>query len=295
MSPGSSDRRPKLGRGGTFWGPSEPVKLTTGTYSSVFLQLCDGGGRLLFLCSFDGRLRGPSLRHNVFNIRRIVARRWTAVQAQLSEAAEIDGVAEDPRGLLRSMEAHGILGHYEVNHELSFALVIASRNQLSVCCSFCLLGFDVPNQVHKGIKCGVTQIEESVLNLLHPHLQFLFWKVMTRLAGAIDLEQRTVDLVVADLEPTLPHVGHMAIRASHAGACVHALVPHLKLGMAGLDELSAAIRTCPFIDFVLILNCDDVLHFQALRPRERQPLIRRLEIIGHVAHRNAFPAAWPSC
>ena len=138
------------------------------------------------------------------------------MQAQLSQTAEIDRVSENPRRFLRSMEAHGVLGHYEVNHELSFALVIARRSQLRIGSSFCLLGFDVPDQVHKGIKCGVTQIEESILNVLNPRLQLLFWKVMTRLAGAIDLEQWTVDLVVADLEPTLPHVGHMAIRAGHA-------------------------------------------------------------------------------
>ena len=80
------------------------------------------------------------------------------MQAQLSKAAEIDGIAENARCFLRSMEAHRVLGHYEVNHELSLALVIARRSQLGVCSSLSLLGLDVPNQVHKCIQCSVTQI-----------------------------------------------------------------------------------------------------------------------------------------
>src|SRR5271157_4900734 len=64
--------------------------------------------------------------------------------------------------------------------------------------SLCLLSLDVPYQVHKSIQCGVTQIEESVLDVLHARLQFLFGKVMAGLAGAVHLQQRTVNLVIAD-------------------------------------------------------------------------------------------------
>src|SRR5215470_15333301 len=39
----------------------------------------------------------------------------------------------------------------------------------------------------------------------------------------------------------------------------------------------------PFFDLLLIFNRDDVFDFQSLGPRECQPLIRRLEVIGYGA------------
>ena len=149
---------------------------------SLFLQLGNRCRLLLFLCLLGGRRCRARRRHYILNIGWVVAGRRTAMQAQLSESAQIDRVAENPCRFLRGVEAHRVLGHYEIDHELSFALIIARRSQLGVCISLRLLGLDVSNQVHQGIERVVTQIKETVLNVFDSRLQLLFWKVMTRLA-----------------------------------------------------------------------------------------------------------------
>src|SRR5262249_31130476 len=104
-----------------------------------------------------------SLLGHVLNVRRIVAGRWSTVQTQLAETAEIDRIAQNPRRLLRRMEAHRIFRHHKINHELSPALVVARRGQLRVGCAFRLLRFDVVDQVHQRVERVIAQIEERVL------------------------------------------------------------------------------------------------------------------------------------
>src|SRR5258708_3197224 len=103
--------------------------------------------------------------------------------------------------------------------------------------------------------------------------------MVARLAGAIDLEQRTIDLVIADLESALPHVRHVTVGGGYGRTRVHPLIPHFKLGMACLDQSSAAVGMIPFLDFLFVLERNDVFHLQALRPREREPLIRWLKVV----------------
>ena len=144
-------------------------------------------------------------------------------------------------------------------------------------------GLDVVDQVHQRIECRVAQVEEAVLDVFHARLQFLLRKVMAGLAGAIDLQQRTVDLVIADLESALPHVGHVAVGAGHARARVHALVPHFKFRMAGFDQLRARVGMRPLVDLLLVFDGDDVFDLDAFCPREGQALVGRLEVVRDVA------------
>src|SRR5579871_5237480 len=111
------------------------------------------------------RFRQSSTRSHISDIRRIVARWWASVQAELSETAEVDRVSENAGRFLRSVEAHRIFRHDEVDHELAFALVVASFGELCVCRSLCFLGFDVVDQVDQGVEGIVAQIEECVLNV----------------------------------------------------------------------------------------------------------------------------------
>ena len=45
----------------------------------------------------------------------------------------------------------------------------------------------------------------------------------------------------------------------------------------------AAVGMVPLLDLLLVLDSNDVFHFQALRPRESEPLVRRLKVVRYVA------------
>ena len=89
---------------------------STATSSTARPKDCNALGAIIPWAIRNRRIRRRRDRRcNVLNIGRVVTGRGTAMQAQLSETAEIDGIAENPHCFLRSMEAHGVLGHYEVN------------------------------------------------------------------------------------------------------------------------------------------------------------------------------------
>lgn len=50
------------------------------------------------------------------------------MEDDLSQTAKVDRVPENAGGLLRRVEAHGILRHNKVNHELALSLVRAGRS-----------------------------------------------------------------------------------------------------------------------------------------------------------------------
>ena len=52
--------------------------------------------------------------------------RWlrSSLEGKLSEAAEVDGISQDSDRLLGGMEAHRVLRHDEVDHELALSLVL---------------------------------------------------------------------------------------------------------------------------------------------------------------------------
>lgn len=205
------------------------------------------------------------------------------MQAELAQAAEIDGVPQDAHGFLRGVEAHRVFRHHEVDHELAAAMVVAGGGKLRVGGAVLFRRLDVVDQVDECVKRGVAQGEEAILDVFDAGLEFFFGEVVAGLAGAVDLEQRAVDLVITDLESALPHVRHVAVGAGDAGARVHALVPHLKFRMTRFDELGAGVGERPLVDFLLILDGDDVFHLDALGPGEGEALVGRLEILGDVA------------
>src|SRR5579864_1632210 len=64
------------------------------------------------------------------NVGRVMAGLRPAVECELTQAAQVDGLAQNALRLLRSVEAHGVFRHDEVDHELSAPLVVAGLGQL---------------------------------------------------------------------------------------------------------------------------------------------------------------------
>ena len=106
---------------------------------------------------------------------------------------------------------------------------------------------------------------------------------MAGLAGAIDLQDGTIDLVVGDLHRALTDVGHVAVGAGYARTRVHALVPHLEFRMTRLGHGRSVFGVLPFLDVVFVKIGDDVFYFQALAPGEGKTFLRALEEICNVA------------
>ena len=62
-------------------------------------------------------------------------------------------------------------------------------------------------------------------------------------------------------------VGHVAVGAGHAGARVDALVPHLELGVLGLERRRAGLGVRPVLEADLVVVGEDLLDLEALGPR----------------------------
>jgi len=78
-----------------------------------------------------------------------------SMQGDLSVTADIDRTPQDPHGFLWSMEAHRILRHDEVDHELTAPMGISRRRQ-PFGNGFVLVGLNIVNQVHQSVECGVS-------------------------------------------------------------------------------------------------------------------------------------------
>jgi hypothetical protein len=100
-------------------------------------------------------------------------------------------------------------------------------------------------------------------------LDLLLRDPVTRLAGLGDVEQRRAHVVIADLDRAFPHVGHVTVRAGHTAAGVNALAPHFELRVLGLEHLGAGFLVGPVLEAGLIVVGFDLLHLQALVPRDR--------------------------
>lgn len=77
-------------------------------------------------------------------------------------------------------------------------MVGTSGGELCIGGAVLLGGFDVVNEIDESIECCIPQSEEAVLDVFNPRFQLVFGKVVAGLAGTVDLEQRAVDLVIAD-------------------------------------------------------------------------------------------------
>src|SRR4051812_15996525 len=111
----------------------------------------------VWLSSMQSRLSLPlstgqaGSRGNILDIRWVMTRWRAAVKSELPKPAQIDRVAQDSRSLLRSVEAHGVFRHHEVDHELAFPLVLARLCQLSIGRALRFLRLDVVDQVDQCI------------------------------------------------------------------------------------------------------------------------------------------------
>jgi hypothetical protein len=112
------------------------------------------------------------------------------VKAQLAEPAEIDRVAEDAHGFLRRVEAHRVLRHHEINHELAATVIVAGGGELRVGGPVCLGSLDVVDEIDERIERRVSQSEESVLNIFDARFQLFFREMMAGLAGTISITDR---------------------------------------------------------------------------------------------------------
>jgi hypothetical protein len=91
---------------------------------------------------------------------------------------------------------------------------------------------------------AVEQGDVAVLHEQGAGLDLLLGDAVAGLAGLGDIEQGRADVVVADLDGALAHVGHVAVRAGDAAAGVDALAPQFELRVLGLQDFRAPVSLC---------------------------------------------------
>ena len=79
------------------------------------------------------------------------------------------------------------------------------------------IGADVVDQVHEGIERIVAQVEEAVLGVFCPLLEFFLREMMATLARAVHFQQRAVHVVVADLQATPERACTPKLQSSNSG------------------------------------------------------------------------------
>src|SRR5580765_8705441 len=99
-------------------------------------------------------------------------------------------------------------------------MIVAGSGELRVDGPVLLGRLEVVDKVDQRVESRVAQAEEAVLDVFDASLQFVFGEMVAGLAGTVDLQQRAVDLVIADLKSALAHVGHVAVGAGYARARV---------------------------------------------------------------------------
>jgi hypothetical protein len=148
----------------------------------------------------------------------------------------------------------------EVKVELSFALGGASCCQLCVglaCRTGCL---EIPDQIYQRVHGKIAQLVDPRLNRFDPGLQFGLGLVVTGLAGVVDVQQWTAHVVIADLDRTDAHVGHVAVSAGHTGAGMDALMPQFELRMLGFEHGLPGLGMHPVLELRLVVLRHDTLH-----------------------------------
>src|SRR5262245_48994626 len=99
----------------------------------------------------------------------------------------------------------------------------------------------------------------TVLDRQDPSLDLFLCHYMTGLAHPVDVEERAPHPVVAHLEGPHAFVGHMAVGTGHASPRMNALLPHLELGMLGLQDLGARVGVYPVGETLLVIVRFDVV------------------------------------
>src|SRR5262245_51516380 len=106
---------------------------------------------------------------------------------------------------------------------------------------------------------------------------------MTRLARSSDIQQRTADMMIADLDGPLAHVGHVAISAGDAAARVNSLTPRLEFRVLSLEQWRLRRRMGPVgkLDFVVVAF--NLVSLERLMRGVSQQLLFALEVILYMA------------
>jgi hypothetical protein len=207
-------------------------------------------------------------------------RRRHPAQGQLPFARVVHRLHRQPGRFLRRVEAGRVLGLDEIEKELRSLMIPARVLELRS-------GAPAPAA---DLMSAIRAISAFMARL---HIwKWRSWIVSTRafssdsspavaaLAGAVDVGQRAVDVVVADLEAALALVRHVAVRAGHARPRVHALVVQLELRMLGLEHLRPAPRVGPVgVVGLGLVVLEDLIALEAVVPRIRQTLFRILEVV----------------
>src|SRR5713101_811945 len=108
-------------------------------------------------------------------------------------AAVVDALAEDAGGLLRSMEAHRVLGVDEVQAPLGLALELEDLRQGSLVETRLAGLLQSADQLHQGIFCSIHQFAGPFLGGLDSGLDLLLREAVAGLAGAGNVEQGASD------------------------------------------------------------------------------------------------------
>src|ERR1051326_1336984 len=220
---------------------------------------------------------GSGLRASPPGSGSAVAHRYLAL------AGKIDGLAENPRRLLRRVEAGRVLRLHEIEIELCFALEVLRCRKILVAFSRALGSLQVLDQIHQRVHRHVAQRERALLDVLDARLELLFGPLVAGLTGAVDIEHRAPHAVVTDLERAFALVSHMAVRAGPARARVNALIPQLEFRVLRLEDGRARVRVRPILELRLVVVRLDLLDLYSLGPRVDQPLLGPFEIIFDVA------------
>ena len=87
------------------------------------------------------------------------------------------------------------------------------------------------------------------------------------------------DVMIRDLERSHSRVRHVTVGAGDARAGVHALVPHLELGMLRLERLRPGFGVGPVGEAHFFVVVVDVLDLESLVPWIGQALLGSLEVV----------------
>ena len=130
-----------------------------------------------------------------------------------------------------------------------------------------------------------------LLALIHILAQHLCILTVTGLAGAVNLGQRRLYLMVRELHAALLLIGHVAVSTRHAALGMYALLRHLPTGMLGLQNLGLRQRMDVVVETNFVVICLSSLASQPLVVREHQVVgfagillvVRLDEVVLHMA------------
>jgi len=176
------------------------------------------------------------------------------------------------------MKAHRIFRRHKVQTPLRFALEVLRGFQRLGGIARLLRLFNVFYQPHHRFFRPNHQRLGAILYRLCPGFELSFRKVMARLAGIGNVEQRAAHVMIADFDRAFAFVGHVTIGAGDATARMNALAPRLKLRVLRFENGRAACFVSPVLKSHLIIIAFDLFNFNAFVPRIGQELAFTFEI-----------------